>query len=373
LYPKLILLTNKWVWHSPIFGGVVRLADYYPVTEGAEDSEHLFKDRVAEGYSIVVFPEGKRSEDGEIHRFHKGAFYLAEQLQLPIQPLLIHGVAESIPKGTFYLDESLVSLKFLPRIEVTDTSYGEGYAARTKAVSRYFKTEFAQFRAAMRTTDFYRHKLISNYLYKGPVLEWYTRIKTRLENNYQLFDQLIPREGRIIDLGCGYGYLGYMLQFMSAQRVITGVDYDEDKIETAQHGYARTENLQFRHGDVTTYPMGENAYEAIVISDVLHYLPQDVQDKLIRRCIRALSPHGVLIIRDGNTDLGDRHKGTRMTEFFSVKLLGFNKAVNELHFVSGAHIREVAADMTIEVIDQAKFTSNVIFVLRKKTPESGQV
>jgi uncharacterized protein len=79
-----------------------------------------------------------------------------------------------------------------------------------------------------------------------------------------------------------------------------------------------------------------------------------------------LSDEGVLIIRDGNVDLGDRHKGTRMTEFFSVKLLGFNKATNELNFVSGAHLREVASDMTVEVIDQAKFTSNVIFVLRKK-------
>ena len=75
----------------------------------------------------------------------------------------------------------------------------------------------------------------------------------------------------------------------------------------------------------------------------------------------------MLIIRDGNVDLGERHKGTRMTEFFSVRLLGFNKAVNELHFVSGAHIREVASDMTIEIIDQTKFTSNVIFVLRKKS------
>lgn len=369
LHPKLILLTNQWVWRSPIFGGVVRLADYYPVTEGAEDSADRFRDRVAEGYSIVVFPEGKRSEDGEIHRFHKGAFYLAEQLNLSVQPLLIHGAADGIPKGTFYLNEAFISLKFLDPIDPEDRRFGEGYAARTKAISRYFKSEFAQFAESERTPAYYRYKLISNYLYKGPVLEWYTRIKTRLEDNYALFDRLLPRQGRIIDLGCGYGYLCYMLQFISTGRQITGVDYDEDKIETAQHGYCRTENLQFYHGDVTRYTLDAKSYEGIVINDVLHYLPQHEQDALIRRCMNALTEDGVLIIRDGNADLGERHKGTRMTEFFSVKLLGFNKAVNELNFVSGAHIREVAQGMSIEVIDHTKFTSNVIFVLRNKAPE----
>ena len=366
LHPKLILLTNKWVWESPVFGGVVRLADYYPVTEGAEDSVGEFAARVAEGFSIVVFPEGRRSEDGQIHRFHKGAFYLAERLNLPIRPLLIHGVAESIPKGTFYTGASTISLKFLPMIEPDDLSFGEGYAARTKSISRHFKAAFAELAKAERTPAFYRYRLISTYLYKGPVLEWYTRIKTKMEDNYALFDHLLPSRGRIVDLGCGYGYLCYMLQYMSPARTITGVDYDENKIETAQHGYTRTERLQFVHGDVTTYPLERGTIDGIVISDVLHYLPHATQDVLIRRCIDALSDDGVLIIRDGNVDLGERHKGTRMTEFFSVRLLGFNKAVNELHFVSGAHIREVASDMTIEIIDQTKFTSNVIFVLRKK-------
>lgn len=373
LHPRLILLTNQWVWRSPVFGGVVRLADYYPVTEGAEDSAARFADRVAEGYSIVVFPEGKRSEDGEIHRFHKGAFFLAGQLNLPIQPLLIHGAAWGIPKGTFYLNEAFLSLKFLPPIEDSDSSFGVGYAARTKNISRYFRQEFASFAASERTPDYYRYKLVSNYLYKGPVLEWYTRIKTKMEDNYAVFDRLLPRTGQIVDLGCGYGYLCYMLQFMSDRRTITGVDYDEDKIETAQHGYARTGRLEFVHGDIMEYPLEKSTVDGIVINDVLHYLPKIAQDRLIRRCISALSENGVLVIRDGNADLNERHKGTRLTEFFSVKLLGFNKAVNELNFVSGAHIQEVAGDMDIEIIDHAKFTSNVIFVLRRKPAGLKQV
>src|SRR5690606_33634678 len=69
LHPKLILLTNKWVWNSPVFGGVVRLADYYPVTEGADGGVARLEQRTTEGYSVVVFPEGTRSNDGKIGRF----------------------------------------------------------------------------------------------------------------------------------------------------------------------------------------------------------------------------------------------------------------------------------------------------------------
>jgi len=48
---------------------------------------------VKDGYSIVVFPEGTRSPDGTIKRFHKGAFYLAEQLNIDIVPCRAHHVS----------------------------------------------------------------------------------------------------------------------------------------------------------------------------------------------------------------------------------------------------------------------------------------
>ena len=91
LYPKVVLLTNKWVWRSPVFGAVVRMAEYFPVADGIENSIELLAGRVRQGYSIVVFPEGTRSRDGHLKRFHKGAFYLAEKLQLDVVPVLIHG------------------------------------------------------------------------------------------------------------------------------------------------------------------------------------------------------------------------------------------------------------------------------------------
>ncbi|HEY9006250.1 MAG TPA: 1-acyl-sn-glycerol-3-phosphate acyltransferase [Ohtaekwangia sp.] len=365
LHPKLILLTNQWVWDSPIFGGVVRLADYYPVSEGAEDSVDRLKDRVEEGYSIVVFPEGSRSPDGKMKRFHKGAFYLAETFQIPIRPLLIHGAGDAIPKGSFILNEGQLTLKFLPAIEANDFRFGEKYSQRTKEISRYFKEEYRSLAHEIETPDYFVKRLITNYIYKGPVLEWYMRVKLRLEKNYTPFEQLIPKKANILDLGCGYGFLCYMLQFLSEERTITGVDYDEHKITTANYGYLKTSRLRFFCGDATTFPV--EGYDVIIVSDVLHYLSVDKQDALLTKCFKALNPGGMIIIRDGDADLRERHKGTQLTEFFSIRVMKFNKSENALNFISGKKLRQLAADygMKVDEVDVTKFTSNVIFVIRK--------
>jgi 1-acyl-sn-glycerol-3-phosphate acyltransferase len=365
LHPKLILLTNTWVWNSPIFGGVVRLADYYPVSDGAEESVGRVRERVSDGYSVVVFPEGSRSEHGEVRRFHKGAFYMADALGVPVLPLLIHGASDTIPKGSFHINPGQLTLKFLPAIAPEDARFGRGYSERAKKISAYFRAEYATLKNEIETPSYFRHKLIANYLYKGPVLEWYLRIKLRLEKNYASFDALLPTEGTILDLGCGYGFLGYMLQFRSPARIIIGVDYDEEKIETARHGYSKTDRLEFFHADVREFGLGR--YNGIVISDVLHYLAADDQQRLIEKCLDALYPGGVLIIRDGNADLGDRHRGTALTEFFSIRFFRFNKSTTPLHFLSGKTIQRIAENrgMHIEIIDDAKFTSNVNFVIRK--------
>jgi 2-polyprenyl-3-methyl-5-hydroxy-6-metoxy-1,4-benzoquinol methylase len=369
LHPKLILVTNKWVWNSPLFGSVVRLADYYPVTEGNEEGVDRLKARAQEGYSIVIFPEGTRSTNGVINRFHKGAFYMAEALKLPIQPLLIHGASDAIPKGSFYLNAGQLTLKFMQPIEIQDMSFGEAYSARTKGISKYFKQEYATLKHATETPDYFYHKLVSNYIYNGPVLEWYMRIKLLLEINYTAFNQLLPLQGSILDLGCGYGFLCYYLQFLSSERKITGVDYDEEKISVADHGYLKTDRLQFFCADVMQFKLEK--YDAIVISDVLHYLPSNTHEVLLDRCMDALNPGGVLVVREGNADLRERHKGTQLTEFFSVKLLKFNKSINALNFLSGESIKTMAnrKGMAVEIKDDAKFTSNVIFVIRNRHPK----
>ncbi len=87
---------------------------------------------------------------------------------------------------------------------------------------------------------------------------------------------------------------------------------------------------------------------------------------LLEKCIRFLNPGGQIIIRDGDSDLKERHKGTKLTEFFSTKS-GFNKTENRLWFLSGKTIEDFAAKhrLSLEITDTSKHTSNVVFVLKR--------
>jgi hypothetical protein len=111
------------------------------------------------------------------------------------------------------------------------------------------------------------------------------------------------------------------------------------------------------------------------MADMLHYLPEAEQHTVLQNAIHSLQPGGILIIRDGDSEK-EKHGGTKLTEFFSTKVFGFNKtAATGLSFLTGSMIRKLAADnnMDCREIDETKYTSNVIFVLRKKPNDSSEI
>ena len=114
--PKMIVLTNDWVWNSPFFGKVLQNAEYYPVSMGIDSMLPKLKDLVERGYSIAVYPEGTRSKDCRIGRFHKGAFHIASALKLDILPFVEYGAGQVLPKGGKYLRRGDIRLQINKRI-----------------------------------------------------------------------------------------------------------------------------------------------------------------------------------------------------------------------------------------------------------------
>lgn len=372
LHPRLVMFTNERVWRSPFFGYGIRAAGYLPFGAGSFE-EHLprLKELIAEGYSVTVFPEGTRSRDGNLQRFHKGAFLLAEQLQLDILPVMLVGTGYTLLKNDLMLRNGRVEVHYLPRIRHNDLAWGAGYAERAKAIARYFRDQYNTRRQEVENADLYREKLVSNYLYKGPVLEWYLRVKASLEKNYKPLLHFAAPNAHILDLGCGYGFLCYMLQYTGPQRQITGIDYDAEKIAVAAHGWSRSESLQFYQADITQ--INWEAYDLVYILDVLHYLPPAKQEALVTAALRHLRPGGRLVVRDGDAEQQEKHRKTRLTELFSTRLLGFNQTSGELHFTNAATMHRLAAANGFSLRQQAdsERTSNTIFVFSKNDPGDG--
>ncbi len=363
LSPRMILLTNEWVWNSPFFGTFIKYADYLPVADGIEHNVEKIRNIVNQGYSVLVWPEGTRSPNGQMKRFHKGAFLLAKELGLEILPIIVHGTGHTMSKGDFLLKNGQITLKIMPRISLSEESTP---AELAKSIGRWFRGEYTRLCLETETPSYYKEILLKNYIYKGPVLEWYARVKVTLEKNYEPFHKLVPLDATITDIGCGNGFMVWMLSFLSPARKITGLDYDSEKIEVAANISTPNDRVNFRQADIVKEELSPS--DVFIMADVIHYLLPTQQEVVLRKMMNALNPDGLIILRDGDADLVKRQKGTWLTELFSTKLVGFNKTQNELHFISGKWLHDFAAkhQFSVSVNDDTRFTSNTVWVLKRR-------
>lgn len=97
-------VAKKEVRYIPIIGiACVALGHVFvdrsdPVRAAA--SLEKAKRRICNGTSIIFFPEGTRSRNGELQQFKKGAFRMAHELLLPVLPVSIRGTREILPSDT---------------------------------------------------------------------------------------------------------------------------------------------------------------------------------------------------------------------------------------------------------------------------------
>jgi 1-acyl-sn-glycerol-3-phosphate acyltransferase len=107
------LFTNfAWVskienFKVPVIGWNMRLNGYIPLVRGDKESAATMMDQcrrtLRRGTSIMMFPEGTRSRDGQLQHFKPGAFELALQTGSPILPILVTGTGSALPKRGFVL------------------------------------------------------------------------------------------------------------------------------------------------------------------------------------------------------------------------------------------------------------------------------
>src|SRR6185369_6878100 len=103
----------------------------------------------------------------------------------------------------------------------------------------------------------------------------------------------LPNEGQIIELGCGYGFSTYMIQFTGWRRKLTGVDSSAEKIEVAKNCYSKNGQVDFICADVRTFIIP--FCDAIIIREENLGLKEDTLKELLGKCEGSLNGKGVLI------------------------------------------------------------------------------
>ncbi|MBD3582181.1 1-acyl-sn-glycerol-3-phosphate acyltransferase [Flavobacterium selenitireducens] len=232
---KIIFLVSDHVYNNPIIGLGVRMAGFYPASEGLETGVEHLREKVAQGFSIMIFPEGTRSQDNSIKRFKKGAFFLAQEFHLDILPVLIQGYSEAAPKNDFILNGTTTAIKFLARITPEDLRFGKDYSERTKKINAYMRDEFQKLRAQEEGPEYWKKFVLGSFDFKEEYVV--SAVKSDIDKNmeayYQLGNHIAPK-AKMLHIADDYGQLDVLLVFQQSLRKIDSYIADEEKRRVAK-------------------------------------------------------------------------------------------------------------------------------------------
>lgn len=108
------ILAKKELFRYPFMGWHLRRSGQIPVVlenpKASVRSLNLAVAAVKEGKSLVIFPEGGRSPDGQLHAFMGGAFYAAIKAQVDVVPMALVGTFEMLKMNTWHIKPGLIRL-----------------------------------------------------------------------------------------------------------------------------------------------------------------------------------------------------------------------------------------------------------------------
>ena len=113
-------IAKKELFDIPIFGPSMRRGGYIPLDRSdgrkALKSMENAADIIRRGSSVVMFPEGTRTRDGQLLPFKRGGFMLAVRAGVPVIPVTINGSGRVNPSGQIRLYSGKITLTLHPRI-----------------------------------------------------------------------------------------------------------------------------------------------------------------------------------------------------------------------------------------------------------------
>ena len=253
LHPKVVLLTTDWVWKNPIYGVIIRFAEFYPVSDGYDKNVERLQSLVKRGYSVVVFPEGTRSVTGEIIRFHKGAFQLAQALNVDILPVFIHGVHDVMPKNDFVLREGKIHVEIGQRMPVKEAKSMDALELRS-FFHQYYIKHLEEIRKEREDVDYVLTFVKYKFIYKGNDVERAVRANLKkIKAHANEINSL--NHNSIAITNSGFGELAWTIAMVHRNTQIYAFEADEDKYLIASHCSYIPSNLHFVKDDkiLTSY------------------------------------------------------------------------------------------------------------------------
>lgn len=162
-------------------------------------------------------------------------------------------------------------------------------------------------------------------------------------------EKMVPKNGLIVDLGCGEGIFSNYLAASSNKRRVLGIELNKKRVGQADRGL---KNVAFRQGDVLATHLP--SCDTIILFHLLHHLLSRAdQEKLIKKCKLALKNGGKLIVVEVDVKPTFKYLVSWLTDHFVVPLLFEGKL-----FESKTYFRK--KEEWIKVLRENGFTCKMV-------------
>lgn len=244
--PRIVVLTNDWVWKNPLYGFILRYGEFYPVSDGLDANLERLSGLIKRGYSVVIFPEGTRSEDCSILRFHSGAFYLAEKLGVDVLPIFIHGIGHVLPKKDFMLREGSMYTEVEQRISLTEMTGENTLRKRTHRIHEYYTRHYEELRNELENAQYcvpyvkykYKYKRGRSYSKCKALLKKYNNYSSVVDCDYSKYRQVVIKNS-------GLGILAWLMALVHRNIEIIALEQNCEMLDVALSCSNIPENLHF--------------------------------------------------------------------------------------------------------------------------------
>ena len=189
-----------------------------------------------------------------------------------------------------------------------------------------------------------------------------------------LVEAEVPLAGRVLEVGCGHGLVSTYLALASPARRVTGVDIDAHKVELAQQAAEQLAGPRPTFANAADGKLPAGPWDAIVIVDVLYLLPRDRELALLDDCTHALSPQGVLVVKETDVRPRWKHRLAVLQEVVATKVLRITKG-DDLSFTPlrelADHLRSRGLEVHTRRVDRGYLHPHALLTASRGREPSG--
>lgn len=174
-------------------------------------------------------------------------------------------------------------------------------------------------------------------------------------------DKLLPKKGKILDIGCGYGITSaYFAQ--NKNRKVLGLELNKKRVQIAKINYSNIKNLSFKTADLINTK--EKNFDCIVAIDLLHHISNLQKIKFIKDVEKKLTKNGTLVIKDIGKKPFLKYLWNYLHDLIMVKF-------DKLYFYSSEQFESLMIKNNFKIIKKGEFKNffypHIFYVCQKNS------